>query len=262
MRQSSGRWFLGSQACWALRCEKMRSLARDFSSSRRAPPIAASYLPAFERLAQRLRLHDVGVARRAVVERVDVVAPAPRDWCGRAARNRARRAMRSRKAIISLNFHVVSMWSSGNGMRLGKKALRARCSRTEESLPIEYIITGRSKLAATSRKISMLSDSRALRCESVRSPAAWIPMSGVLRAGRNTMFPAPEQVAEIARKGERFRGLRAIGQARGVVAVARPMRIACGGVGTRRKSIPERSANPAVRRRFAGRALVRVGTGH
>ncbi len=46
MRQSSGRWFLGSQACCALRCEKMRSLARDFSSSRRAPPIAASYLPA------------------------------------------------------------------------------------------------------------------------------------------------------------------------------------------------------------------------
>ena len=68
--------------------------------------------------------------------------------------------MRSRKAIISLNFHVVSMWSSGNGMRLGKNALRARCSRTDESLPIEYIITGRSKLAATSRKISMLSASR------------------------------------------------------------------------------------------------------
>ena len=76
MRQSSGRWFLGSQACWALRCEKMRSLARDFSSSRRAPPIAASYSPAFERLAQRLRLHDVGVARRAVVERVDAVRQA------------------------------------------------------------------------------------------------------------------------------------------------------------------------------------------
>ncbi len=71
--------------------------------------------------------------------------------------------MRSRNAIISLNFHLVSMWSTGNGTRLGKKALRARCSRTEESLPIEYIITGRSKLAATSRKISMLSDSRALR---------------------------------------------------------------------------------------------------
>ena len=71
--------------------------------------------------------------------------------------------MRSRNAIISLNFHLVSMWRTGNGTRLGKKALRARCSRTEESLPIEYIITGRSKLAATSRKISMLSDSRALR---------------------------------------------------------------------------------------------------
>jgi hypothetical protein len=45
----------------------------------------------------------------------------------------------------------------------GKKAFRARCRRTLESLPIEYIMTGRSKLAATSRMISMLSDSRALR---------------------------------------------------------------------------------------------------
>ena len=59
-------------------------------------------LAGVERLAQRLRLHDVGVARRAVVERVDAVAPAPRGWCGREARNRARAAIRSRKAIISL----------------------------------------------------------------------------------------------------------------------------------------------------------------
>src|SRR3546814_3714552 len=39
---NSGRWFFGSQRCAALRNEKMRSLARDFSSSRRAPPMAAS----------------------------------------------------------------------------------------------------------------------------------------------------------------------------------------------------------------------------
>jgi len=69
-------------------------------------------------------------------------------------------AIRSRNAIISRNFQVVSIWSSGNGILEGKKALRARCKSTEESLPIEYIITGRSKLAATSRRISMLSLSK------------------------------------------------------------------------------------------------------
>jgi hypothetical protein len=40
--QSSGRWCLGSQRCCAERKLKMRSLARLFSSSRRAPPKAAS----------------------------------------------------------------------------------------------------------------------------------------------------------------------------------------------------------------------------
>ena len=39
---SSGRWLRGSQAWLAERNEKMRSLARLFSSSRRAPPKAAS----------------------------------------------------------------------------------------------------------------------------------------------------------------------------------------------------------------------------
>ena len=39
---NSGRWFLGSHWPSVSRKEKMRSLARDFSSSRRAPPKAAS----------------------------------------------------------------------------------------------------------------------------------------------------------------------------------------------------------------------------
>ena len=39
---SSGRWLRGSQTWLAPRNEKMRSLARLFSSSRRAPPNAAS----------------------------------------------------------------------------------------------------------------------------------------------------------------------------------------------------------------------------
>src|SRR3546814_3908166 len=41
-RHSSGRWCLGSQPWLVERNEKMRSLARAFSSSRRAPPNAAS----------------------------------------------------------------------------------------------------------------------------------------------------------------------------------------------------------------------------
>ena len=58
-------------ACCAVRKEKMRSLARLFSSSRRAPPNAASKPYLVERLLQRLGLHHMGVQRRAVVERVD-----------------------------------------------------------------------------------------------------------------------------------------------------------------------------------------------
>ena len=46
-------------------------------------------------------------------------------------------AVSSRKRIISLNFHVVSMWRSGKGSGAGWKALRARWSMTDESLPIE-----------------------------------------------------------------------------------------------------------------------------
>ncbi len=38
---------------------------------------------------------------------------------------------------MARNFQVVSTWSSGNGGTPGWKALRARCSSTELSLPIE-----------------------------------------------------------------------------------------------------------------------------
>ena len=54
---------------------------------------------------------------------------------------------------MSRNFHLVSICSSGKGSFAGKKALRARCNNTDESLPMEYSITGRTAWAATSRKI-------------------------------------------------------------------------------------------------------------
>ena len=68
----------GSQRCCALRNEKMRSLARDFSSSRRAPPNAGIEAVLVERLAQRLRLHHVGVDFRAVRDRPDAARDAVR----------------------------------------------------------------------------------------------------------------------------------------------------------------------------------------
>jgi hypothetical protein len=70
------------------------------------------------------------------------------------------RIIRSRCAYIAWNFQVVSTCSSGNGSGRGVKGLRARCSSTDESFPMEYISTGRSAAATASRRISMLSDSR------------------------------------------------------------------------------------------------------
>src|ERR1700722_16677596 len=69
----------------------------------------------------------------------------------------------SRWRIMSRNFHPVSTCSSGNGGFEGKKAFRARCSITPESLPIEYSITGLANSATTSRMMPMDSASRRFR---------------------------------------------------------------------------------------------------
>ena len=53
------------------------------------------------------------------------------------------------------------MCIKGNGIGPGKNALRARWSKTDESLPIEYNITGFRNAAAVSLKISIDSFSRA-----------------------------------------------------------------------------------------------------
>ena len=57
------------------------------------------------------------------------------------------------------------MCMRGKGIGPGANAFRARCSKTEESLPIEYSITGFLKAAAVSLNISMDSFSRASRTE-------------------------------------------------------------------------------------------------
>jgi hypothetical protein len=151
-RHSSGRWLRGSQPWLAERCEKMRSLARLFSSSRRAPPKAAS------------NFHLSSAWRRASVfmtwvwtedpedsSEVPRASPASLTYTSMSKPSRA--AISSRNAIISRNFQVVSTCSSGNGSFAGENAFCATCSKTLESLPAEYSITGLPNSATTSRKI-------------------------------------------------------------------------------------------------------------
>jgi hypothetical protein len=57
------------------------------------------------------------------------------------------------------------MCINGKGIGPGANALRAKWSKTEESFPIEYNITGLRNAAAVSLKISMDSFSRAFSTE-------------------------------------------------------------------------------------------------
>ena len=158
---SSGRWSLGCHWPKLSRCEKMRSLARALSSSRRAPPISASK-------------RNSSIASSSVT-----------DWCtlrgspGCASRTLPRAiecstlrtissapsslARRSRKSVTSGKLWPVSIMSSGYGMRPVPKAFSAHLSITSESLPPENISVGRSKAAATSRSTKMVSSSSASR---------------------------------------------------------------------------------------------------
>ena len=67
--------------------------------------------------------------------------------------------VRSRKVMTSSKLCPVSTCITGNGMRAGKNARRARCSSTTESLPPENSSTGRSLSAATSRRMPIASSS-------------------------------------------------------------------------------------------------------
>ena len=161
---SSGRWFFGSQRCCALRNENTRSLARDFSSSRRAPPMAASNLYLSSAcLSDWVFMMSVCTAEPCVNGPTPWATPS---WlmCTISLQP-VSSARRSRNSVISRNFHVVSTCISGIGGGAGWKALSIRCSSTEESLPTEYSITGLANSAATSRMMWMLSSSRRFRCD-------------------------------------------------------------------------------------------------
>ena len=75
--QSSGRWFFGSQRCCAVaeREDALLGARLLLVAARAAERRVEAVL--VQRLLQRLRLHDVGVHGRAVVERVDALRATP-----------------------------------------------------------------------------------------------------------------------------------------------------------------------------------------
>src|SRR3954447_5047674 len=114
VRHSSGRCFFGSHRCWAERMEKIRSLARDFSSSRRAPPNARSK-PHFSIACLRPCVFHMSVCTADPC--VNGLIPSSRHsgfWCTSSSIPSSA-AVLSRNSYICLNFHVVSTCSSGNG---------------------------------------------------------------------------------------------------------------------------------------------------
>src|SRR5574344_1172824 len=83
------------------------------------------------------------------------------------------------------------MWRSLNGRRPGENALRARCTRTPESLPTEYIRIGRSNCETASRKISIDSASSCLSWLNVKfdSSDMFVLLRQLLGAGVQPAFP-------------------------------------------------------------------------
>ena len=101
----------------------MRSLARDFSSSRRAPPNAASKPYFAQPVQQRPRLQEAAALLRAELERDWRRPRSPPRSGGRAVRPRSTAGYWSRNSIISRNLKLVSMCSRGKGNRAGIERL-------------------------------------------------------------------------------------------------------------------------------------------
>ena len=146
--------------------------------------------PACQRLLERLGLHDVGVVHRAVVEGVDALLRRPPGWCGRSdlqAELLARSG--SRNSIISRNFHVVSTCSSGNGTCRDGTPCAPGGACTDESLPIEYSITGLLELGDHLAHDVDASASSCLRCVSRTSSSR--PASTSVPIDIATRYPWP-----------------------------------------------------------------------
>src|SRR5919109_1359234 len=165
MSHSSGRCARGSHWPKSSRNEKIRSFARARSSSRRAPPNAASKRPCsiasssvtvWSRLREEPGLDGShsSLARPAAIESSTfaTISVSP-----------SSATRRSRNSSTSGKLWPVSTCMTGNGNEPGRKAFSASRSRTIESLPPENSKTGRSSSAATSRKMWTASDSSACR---------------------------------------------------------------------------------------------------
>src|SRR5579875_1621597 len=166
---SSGRCCLGSHWPNSSRNEKMRSLARAFSSSRRAPPMAASK-PYAAMVSSRVMV--CRRLREARGPRSSTARPRSIDSCTEpiSSRSPSRATVRSRKASTSGKLRPVSICRMGNGNRAGRNAFAARRNRTAESFPPENSSTGRAHSAAVSRRMKMASASSASR--SLSGPSA------------------------------------------------------------------------------------------
>ena len=140
----------------------MRSFALAFSSSRRAPPSAASSFSSANvsrsvTVCRRLRLALGPVSSLARPRSIESCTSRMTSW------NPKSRANRSRNASVSEKLWPVSMCSRGKGQGAGSKALRATAASTSESLPPENRIAARGHCAAVSRRMWIASCSRASR---------------------------------------------------------------------------------------------------
>ena len=208
----------------------IRSFARARSSSRRAPPKAAS------KPCSAIASSSVVVCRRLRDARGPVSSttrPASIESCTLAtiSRSPSSATRRSRNSMTSGKLWPVSTCMSGKGKRAGRKAFSARRSSTMESLPPLKSRTGRSSSAATSRMTWMASASRICR---------WVSSFDFMpRAARTRPFGArPAALAAAAGLGARRaadRGValvvqRVVGQV--ALVDARP-EVALGPVGER-----------------------------
>ena len=141
--------------------EKMRSLARARSSSRRAPPSTASY----SRLAM-LSTSGTDCSGLRVPSGRSCSSPLSiQSWTWATWRRAPDSATRSsRNLMTSGKLWPVSTWSNSKGTVAGAKARRASSKTTTESLPPEKRMPTLSNCPATSRRMWMDSFSRSCRC--------------------------------------------------------------------------------------------------
>jgi hypothetical protein len=168
-----GRWFFGSHWPNSSRKLMMRSLARAFSSSRRAPPMQASKpnsSMASSSVTDWCLLRDSPSCLSTTVPRASSsLRPSGRS----AARRVRRRACRGRQRL-PCSCGRCRCAAAGRGSLPGRKAFSARRSMQIESLPPEKRSTGLAHWPATSRMMWMASASSQSRwLRAVAVGAAW-----------------------------------------------------------------------------------------